>query len=248
MDGPRSEQSIAANAPDARTARAMALVAGSVLVLVAATLAVALGGLFFRDHDEAGILQEPALDLPALLGPWQPRPIGVPVGLKSSIETTCRSQWRERDLTWGREHRGPTFLAAVVDARGGGRATLVFRSAAGELAFCIATLGDDGGVQSVDMATFGGMVRPAPDQLLAGPGWSDGAGEPGSPVTRSGPIGVAGEEIRSAVLDSVGHPRVVVSIANGAWAFWVPWDWEVFNPTIIGLDAAGLPIFNQPLR
>ena len=244
------EQPLPSTDVELSTARRSPFVVGAVLLLAAAGVIVALLRPDARDAQPTReTTVQTVADLAALVGPWRPTPIAVPRPLWVAVETACREDWRRGDRLFERPHRGAEYVAALVDARGERRLTMAFRDGEGRIAFCTVMLTADAGVMSADIATFGGPGRRPPErhQVLVGPAWSDGSGDPGQPITKSGPVGLAGEGIHTAMIDSRGHPRVEVTVSNGVWAFWVPWDWEQFEPTISAYDAIGIQVARERL-
>lgn len=249
------------------TLRREALLLASVLLL---GFAFVLAGVGFRDREQlvsataepthsampsAGPSPEPepSLDMAAVLGSWQPTPIPVPNAFAAELEAACRERWFESEELFGRPHRGDDYVLALLDARGEGRATLGFRASDGRVNFCNVELTDQGQVDSVYLATSGEAPLSSPDllwptQIEWGMSWSDRGGTKGSRTWASGPYGRTGEQIAAAVMESVGHPPVSLSVANGLCTYWVPWVWDEAPSTVTGFDAAGNVVIIVPSR
>lgn len=160
--------------------------------------------------------------------PWQPEPYAVAQNLIAEAETACRGS--------GLGVIDAVNELVVVDARGGGRLTLVFASANTTAACDVQRQNVGGRIVAIGGSMMEGGVAPTPepDELVSfGTGGTSGPDGSSSSVT-----GRAGASIASVRIATPSGLDLAASIGPGGWySAW--WPTEEMSVEIRGLDANG---------
>ncbi len=198
-------------------------------LLGAALLAVVIAACGpSRDADvpsDAGV----AADLERLLGPWSPTPFPVDGLLVGEADRVCRAD--PTSLV-----RDPALQIVAVDARGGGRLTLLYRAPT-DLGECYLLIGPDGRMTGNGSGS-GGAGATAPNELAMHS--ASHTGTDGNKPGDTAITGVAGPAIaRVRIIRSNGEV-IGASVGGEMFTAW----WPVFDDrfTIEGIDAGGATV------
>jgi hypothetical protein len=176
----------------------------------------------------------PVAGVAELLGSYQSEPYrAFDETLIRSLEEECATS-----LEGGLAVQPELVLA---DGRGGGRVMLVYATAAGDTAECVAKL-DANGTASVDSAgssSGGGPALPGPLEIFASSGGSASGADSWSYLH-----GNVGSEIGSVVIGLADGTNITASLGGGRFAAW--WPGEAQPTRILGFDRAGNQVANQP--
>ena len=176
----------------------------------------------------------PVAGVAELLGSYQTEPY------RAFDETLIRSLEEECATSLGGGLAAQPELL-LADGRGGGRVMLVYATAAGDTAECVAKL-DANGTASVDTAgssSGGGPALPGPLEIFASSGGSASGEDSWSYLH-----GNVGSEIGGVVIGLADGTNITASLGGGRFAAW--WPGEAQPTRILGFDRAGNQVANQP--
>ena len=173
----------------------------------------------------------PVAGLTEIAGPYQVEPYhAFDQAMVQKLEDECANSIADDRLA-----------LALADGRGGGRIMLVYSGPEGMSAECYASVSPDGdvfvegsGASSTSDATQPGAldVQPMSGGSSSGPGaWAYLRGSVGSDIGR-------------VVIELADDTRITASTGGGNFAAW--WPGEAQPKRILGYDASGNEVANQP--
>jgi hypothetical protein len=194
----------------------------------ALTMAVALLLCGCGDSTESIV---PAARVAELSGPYLAEPYrAFDQALLARVDEECAAS-----------NPGDRLELVLVDGRGGGRLLLVYDGANGASAECFTTIETNGDVflESTGTSSDGGANLPGPLEVRPMSG-----GSSSGPNAWSYLHGRVGSDISRIELELPNGDRITASSSGGRFAGW--WPGEQMSVRILGYDAAGNQVYDEP--
>ena len=172
-----------------------------------------------------------AAGLIEISGPYQSEPYrAFDQAVVSTIDEECAAT-----------NPGGRLELVLVDGRGGGKVLLLYDAPNGDSAECFARVDRNGNafVDSTSSANDGGAAHAGPLEVQPLSGSSNGGADAWSYIH-----GRVGADIARVAIALPDGQQITASTGGGRFAAW--WPDDAMSVRVLGYDAAGNEVYNQP--